>query len=112
MELSVFNTSMYDSVYRIQAVTSEHVQITPIPELYVPAAQSKNVEIFMTAITQGTHDITLYLESGGQVLDMIDLSFTTEGKRSPLGAILYGSVITICAGVVLYFIFRHRPSAT
>ena len=112
MELSVFNTSMYDSVYRIQAVSSEHVQITPIPELYVPAAQSKNVEIFMTAITQGTHDITLYLESGGQVLDMIDLSFTTEGKRSPLGVILYGSVITICVVVVLYFIFRHRPSAT
>lgn len=110
MELEVVNTSMYDSAYQMKAVPSGNVQVTPIPELYIPALQSRNVEIFMTTDAQGVHDIILYLETEGQVLDMVEVSFKTEEKRSPLGVIFGGVGIAILAAMVLYFVFRHRSS--
>jgi len=64
----------------------------------------------MTTDAQGVHDITLYLETEGQVLDMVEVSFKTEEKRSPLGAIFGGVGIAILAAMVLYFVFRHRSS--
>ena len=93
----VTNSGLYDTVYQI-STTATGVQISPIPDLFIPKAQSRDAEIFMTPVEEGIHEVVFHLEAEGQLMDTETVSFTAEaGKKGSLSLV----IILIAAGVLV-----------
>jgi hypothetical protein len=107
--IRVTNSGLYDTVYQI-STTAGGVQISPIPDLFIPTAQSRDAEIFMTPVEEGIHEVVFHLEAEGQLMDTKTVSFTAEAdKKSSLSLV----IILIVAGVLVvggaaYLVLR-RP---
>jgi hypothetical protein len=102
--LRVTNPGNYDTVYQISAATTG-VTIPPIPELFVPKSEYRDVEIFLNAVEEGVHEVFMSLEAEGQLMDSKTVSFTAE-KESSLWPI---AIIVIIAGglagaLIVYFV--------
>jgi len=104
--LRVMNSGEYDTTYQISAAGTG-VQIGAIPELFVPKLQSRDVEIFLTPVEEGTHEVMLRLETEGQLMDSVTVSFETEEKFPLLvvGAITAG---ILAVAVVGYLILKRQ----
>lgn len=100
--LQVTNSGQYDTAYQISAAGTG-VTITAIPELFIPALQSRNVEIFITPVEEGVHEVVFRLEAKGELMDSEAVSFEAEMKFPLLlmGAVAAGIAIIAIAGYLL-----------
>jgi hypothetical protein len=108
--LQVINTSQYDIAYQISALSSSSVQMNPVPDVFVPAGQSRELQVFITPQAEGTHDITLHLEAESQLMDSMHISFTTESPQSFLPMFMGGAGIIGAAGIVLLLWLKRRST--
>lgn len=99
--LRITNMSSYDTVYQISAAGTD-VHILPIPELFIPASQSREAEIFMTPATTGVHEVTFQLMAENQFLDAKTVVFEAEKKVVWWPVLL---VIAAIAGVIIVVLY-------
>ncbi len=95
--LRVTNSGEYDTTYEISAVGMD-VEILPIPELYVPGSQSRDVEIFITPLEEGVHQVEFRLEAEGQFMGSKTVSFeakTEKGFLLLIGAVIAGIFVVL-----------------
>lgn len=105
VDLRVQNTSPYDMTYNF-TVTGPTVRVLPVPELFVPENQERQVKLYMIPETEGVHQVVIQLEADNQLMDSETLSFETETKGFPwiIGGII-GGIAAIT--VIVFFVLRR-----
>jgi hypothetical protein len=105
--LNVENPGQYDTTYQISAVLPENVQISAIPELFIPKSQFREAEIFITPTEEGVHEVTFQLTAEGQFMDAVTVSFEAE-KETPLFPIVLVVIGIVVSVMIGYVVLRNR----
>lgn len=105
--LRVTNPGRYDTAYQLQAAGID-VLVPSIPELFVPESQSREVELLITPLNEGVHELTFRLEAEGRLMDSETASFTVE-KEFPL-LLVGGAAGGLAVIGAVYVLLRARVS--
>ncbi|MBU7013918.1 MAG: hypothetical protein HXS52_08260 [Theionarchaea archaeon] len=105
--LRITNTGQYDTDYRLTA-SAENVEIQPISDFFVPGSQNREVQIYMTPLAEGVHQVTFQLLAEDHLMDSASVAFETT-KSPPL--LMIGGIVTVVVVLVgialMYYALRR-----
>ncbi|MGD2249382.1 MAG: hypothetical protein PVF58_13320 [Candidatus Methanofastidiosia archaeon] len=104
--LRVKNTCQYGTTYQF-TVMGPTVRVSPVPELFVPKNQERQVEMYITPETEGIHEVIIQLEAENQLMDSETVSFEAETKgvsQILIAGIIGGLAVVV---VVIFIVWRR-----